>query len=547
MAFARYRRALSVLSLSALLSVCLTGFGLPARAAAEPLKLDATQTRVLQLVRDDQVDEARALVKKSLEGKSDPELNYLLSVLDWKSQDYKEAAANLEVALAGRDASDIRGRALILNRIGDCYYETRTLKKALEYYQKAIAEAGKLPESDNLSVAFYEDAVGTLMLLKDIEQAETCARKMVEIASRGKSNRVADEGARLWANLQLGTIYRRQGKEKELKEHRKSNMALLDSLLTLRSELEEAGQLPDEKTFERYFFDQYLARNNPCTVAEYLWLAAEFRPLSLPLIEWRSQLGAPKAVLLCIHGLGLDNNAFSSFGKALAKRQFSVYALDVRGFGSWLSIPGQEDVGFKTALADIVSVTSMMQERHPGVPIFLLGESMGGGIALRACARSPEGISGVIASVPSAERFQGRRMGLSVAVHFLNGPSKPFNIGETVAEKATVSEDYRKDWAASFKSKMKMSPKELIKFAVFMRTTERQCSKIDKMPALIVQGLKDRLVKPEGTYKMFDAISSEDKTMLIDGTSEHLIFESDQQSQILLDTLTSWLDNHIAK
>jgi len=547
MAFVRFRRAFSVLSLIALLSVSLTGFGLPARAAAEPLKLDATQTRVLQLVRDDRVDEARALVRKSLEGKSDPELNYLLSVLDWKSQDYKAAAANLGVALAGRDASDVRGRALILNRIGDCYYETRTLKKALEYYQKAIAEAGKLPESDYLASAFYQDAVGTLMLLKDIEQAEAFACRMVEIASRRESNEVADDGARLWANLQLGTIYRRQGKEKELKEHRKNNLAVLDRLLTLRSRLEETGQLPDEKTLWRYFFDQYLAQNNPRTVAEYLWLAAEFRPQSLPLIEWRSQSGAPKAILLCIHGLGLDNNAFSSFGKALAKRQFSVYALDVRGFGSWLSIAGQEDVGFETALADIVSVIGILRERHPGVPIFLLGESMGGGIALRACSRSPEGISGVIASVPSAERFQGRRMGLSVAVHFLNGPSKPFNIGETVAEKATLSENYRKDWAASFKSKMKMSPKELIKFAVFMRTTERQCSKIDKMPALIVQGLKDRLVKPEGTYKMFDAISSEDKTMLIDGTSEHLIFESDQQSQILLDTLTSWLDNHIAK
>lgn len=92
-----------------------------------------------------------------------------------------------------------------------------------------------------------------------------------------------------------------------------------------------------------------------------------------------------------------------------------------------------------------------------------------------------------------------------------------------------------------------MSPKELIKFAVFMRTTKKECENI-KIPAFLVQGLKDRLVKPNGTYDLFDAIQADDKDMFILGTSEHLIFELYKPYKLLLDALTTWLDEHtIAK
>ena len=43
---------------------------------------------------------------------------------------------------------------------------------------------------------------------------------------------------------------------------------------------------------------------------------------------------------------------------------------------------------------------------------------------------------------------------------------------------------------------------------------------------------------------MFEAVSSEDKTMMIIGTAEHLIVESDKQTGLLLDALDSWLTDH---
>ena len=62
-----------------------------------------------------------------------------------------------------------------------------------------------------------------------------------------------------------------------------------------------------------------------------------------------------------------------------------TYAFDQRGFGRspdrgiW---PGAENLA-----RDLGQFTRQVRARHPGLPIFLLGESMGGGVALLAAAR----------------------------------------------------------------------------------------------------------------------------------------------------------------
>jgi alpha-beta hydrolase superfamily lysophospholipase len=83
-----------------------------------------------------------------------------------------------------------------------------------------------------------------------------------------------------------------------------------------------------------------------------------------------------------------------------------------------------------------------------------------------------------------------------------------------------------------------------MRFAIFMRRTQSHCGDIKTLPVLMVQGLKDKLVKPQGTYDLFAAVKSDDKTMMIVGNAEHLIFETDNQNSIVLDSLSSWIDKH---
>ena len=515
------------------------------------LQLSEVQMKSLQLMEAGKLKEAREFLEDSIDkaDNQDPELIYLLSVFLWKEQKYKDCAkrlASVQEAYQKTKSLNTLRNILLKKREADCYYQDRVLGKAEKLYIEALNVASKLPSSKRISVTILENLVGTLMYSKEFDEAEVRAKELLSLTSElAEAGSVNDIASKLWAQLQLMNIYKSQNKEEERLKFKDDVVVVLNQLMTLRSDLDEAGKIPDMEVFRKLFLNQYIKSNKPKTLAEYLWLAAEYKPHSLPLIEWRTAKGMKtEAVILCIHGLGLDNTAYAPFGKQMAKRGYTVYAMDVRGFGSWLTIPGQEDVGFDDTLRDINGVVKLIKERHPNSPIYLLGESMGGGIVLRAGAKFGDIVDGIIASVPSAERFQGKRMGLTVAAHFLRDSNRPFNIGHTVATQATTNEALQDAWEESFKSKMKMTPVELMKFAVFMRTTLMHCKDIKETPVFIVQGLKDRLVKPQGTYKMFDAVKSEDKTMVIVGTAEHLIFENDKQSKILLDSLCSWLDNH---
>ncbi len=135
-------------------------------------------------------------------------------------------------------------------------------------------------------------------------------------------------------------------------------------------------------------------------------------------------------------------------------------------------------------------------------------------------------------------------MGLTVAVHFLKNPNKPFKIGNMVVSQASANPQVREAWHDDLKAKMEMSPKELMRFAVFMRETKFMCAKLNDLPVFFVQGLKDRLVKPKGTYELFEAVSSQDKNLFIIGSEEHLIFETFKQSTMLIDSVSSWMDKH---
>ncbi len=131
-----------------------------------------------------------------------------------------------------------------------------------------------------------------------------------------------------------------------------------------------------------------------------LWDALEQEPESAPAMSWEPPNNAqPWAVLMCIHGMGLHKSAYEAFGKAMSNKGVVVFALDVRGFGSWCKLD-RPKVNFDLCESDITHVAAMLKKGMPGVPIFLLGESMGGAIALQAAMKSKD-IEGVISSVPA--------------------------------------------------------------------------------------------------------------------------------------------------
>jgi alpha-beta hydrolase superfamily lysophospholipase len=119
----------------------------------------------------------------------------------------------------------------------------------------------------------------------------------------------------------------------------------------------------------------------------------------LPLHIWPAQ-GSPKAVLVALHGF----NDYGTFIKAAAaywsSHGIAVYAYDQRGFGD---APNRGFwPGGQALVDDLRNAVDLIGARHPGVPIFVLGDSTGGAVTLIAMTEpDPPGVDGAIIVAPA--------------------------------------------------------------------------------------------------------------------------------------------------
>ena len=125
--------------------------------------------------------------------------------------------------------------------------------------------------------------------------------------------------------------------------------------------------------------------------------------LALPLRRWlpdREAWPRPRAVVLALHGFNDYSNAFEDTGAYMAARGLAVYAYDQRGFGAG---PHAGLWGGREAMvADLRTASRLLARRHKGVPLFVLGESMGGAVAVLAfTSAAPPPAAGVILSAPA--------------------------------------------------------------------------------------------------------------------------------------------------
>lgn len=516
-------------------------------------ELSNLELQIYSLLQADKIEEADAKIAEALNEarkakKLDPTILYLAGFSQFKDEKYDDAVKYLKEIQelpAGNQQLSLQDQVILQRCIAECYYRQRDTKNALKHYNLALLCAGNNDIGTLLRAELEEGLVGCYLLEKRYKEAEAPALILAQLTATN-SNQISGLCPYFWANVYLAEIYKNLGDKDKNEYYRKNLVGLLVQMMGEREQIENTvGAIPLRAVRDRFLKD-YMADTHPQSLGEYLWLATTFKLKTLPIIAWQST--APgfksKATIVAVHGMGLDNRAFTKFAHEMRARGYTIFAIDVRGFGSWMNASGNEKIDYKDSFVDINNLVELIKQHNPSAPIFLLGESMGGAIALNTAAQFGQNLRGVIASVPSAERLQAKRMSLTVALHFLNGPDKPFNVGTQIAAQATARPEMRTLWANSLKAKNELSPKELMRFAIFMRRTQSHCGDIKTLPVLMVQGLKDKLVKPQGTYDLFAAVKSDDKTMMIVGNAEHLIFETDNQNSIVLDALSSWIDKH---
>ena len=145
--------------------------------------------------------------------------------------------------------------------------------------------------------------------------------------------------------------------------------------------------------------------------------------MKLPLRQWDAD-GPPKAVIVALHGMSDYSNAFDMPGRYWAKLGITTLAYDQRGFGRGDN-PGIW-AGADVMRADLDDAVAAARAKYPGIPVFALGESMGGAVVLTALASDrPPAVDGAILVSPAvwsrADMPMLYRLALFFGAHLMPG------------------------------------------------------------------------------------------------------------------------------
>ncbi len=122
--------------------------------------------------------------------------------------------------------------------------------------------------------------------------------------------------------------------------------------------------------------------------------------IHLPFRVWAPDNKDIKAIIVALHGFNDYSNFFDAPGQFLKTQGIVSYAYDQRGFGNtpnrglW--------AGVDAYTGDLEQITRLIHKKHPKLPVYLIGESMGGAVAMVAMnSDRPPNVDGIVFTAPA--------------------------------------------------------------------------------------------------------------------------------------------------
>ncbi len=249
--------------------------------------------------------------------------------------------------------------------------------------------------------------------------------------------------------------------------------------------------------------------------------------------------GPVRAVVVNIHGLGDHSGLYPTLVDHLMSRDMAVQTFDLRGNGRSAGPRGYVEE-WRDYREDLAGFLALVARDDLGVPLFLIGNSLGGLIALEYALHSPTGLRGVIAvsaplgklSVPAPLLALGRvmsrvwpRFSLETGMD-LSG----------LARDPAVIEDILADPFFHRRGTARLSTEVT---AAIARVQAGAGS--FTLPLLILHGSDDRMVPPAGSRVFATRTTSPDKRLIEYSGAYHALFADLGREQVLAD-LSGWIE-----
>ncbi|KAJ6491752.1 lysophospholipase [Mycena vitilis] len=278
----------------------------------------------------------------------------------------------------------------------------------------------------------------------------------------------------------------------------------------------------------------------------------------------RTYLAPPsesRAVLVFIHGFAEHVGRYTWAHPQFAQRGINVFTFDQRGFGktaldtenkskssSYGKTSGEDQMDdIKWALKHAV-------ESFPGLPLFLMGHSMGGGEVLNFPVRRRKDaesmLSGVIAcsglvlqAKPSSKLARAAGGFASIFIPYLTIPA-PLDFND-LSHDAVYNEIAKKDPLAKLQGTLR-GISDMLNWGDLLHSVNHKHWP-RTLPILFVHGSGDQITSHEAAENFHNNIECDDKAIIFyDGAFHELVQEPDHREKLLKDQF-AFIEAHLSR
>ncbi|MFJ8538297.1 alpha/beta fold hydrolase [Streptomyces sp. NPDC093591] len=254
---------------------------------------------------------------------------------------------------------------------------------------------------------------------------------------------------------------------------------------------------------------------------------------SIAVREWPSP--RPRYVALVVHGYGEHAGRYAEVAGVLVEHGAVVFGPDHVGHGR---SAGERVVieDFEDVVADVHAVAALARAAHPGLPVVLIGHSMGGLIAARYAQLHGDGLAALVLSGPVIGDWVLPRRLLALD-EIPDTPISPAALSRDPAAGAAYAAD-----PLVWHGPMKRPTVEA--FARMLDTVSKDGG-IGGLPLLWLHGEEDRLVPLPGSRVGVEALRGDELTEHVYPGARHEVFHETNKAEVFRD-LIRFLDGVFA-
>jgi len=250
---------------------------------------------------------------------------------------------------------------------------------------------------------------------------------------------------------------------------------------------------------------------------------------------------APKAVILLVHGLGEHVGRYEGWAARFNERGVALRAFDLPGHGN---SEGRRGVmPFPEKVFDTIDkISEEIVSEFPGVPFFLYGHSLGGGIVLNYLVRRRPELTGAIVTsswlLLTETPPRAKALLANVAKKLMPGFTQPSGLKtEFLSRDPEIVTAYRKDPLVH--EQISAGLYGWVSYAA--AETLARASEIS-VPLLLVHGRNDMIISPASSVRVAEAAPRATLKLWDEGYHE---LHNDLLKDEHFDFITEWIDTLI--